>query len=89
MSEQDSKQTTAEFLVQRLGAWGVDRIFGYPGDAINGILAALRKQDRIAFVQARHEELAVFLACIHAKFTGEVCRRARGASGRMLAPRAV
>lgn len=80
MGEQDSKQTTGEFLVERLGAWGVRRIFGYPGDGINGILAALRKQDeqhndkqgRIAFVQARHEELAAFMACAHAKYTGEV-----------------
>ena len=76
MAQQDSKQTTGEFLVERLGAWGVQRVFGYPGDAINGILAALHKQDsqrdRIAFVQARHEELAAFMACAHAKYTGEV-----------------
>jgi pyruvate dehydrogenase (quinone) len=72
MAEQGSKQTVGEFLVERLGAWSVDRIFGYPGDAINGILEALHKQDRIAFVQARHEELAAFMACAHAKFTGEV-----------------
>jgi len=72
MAEQASKQTVGEFLVERLGAWGVNRIFGYPGDAINGILSALRKQDRIAFVQARHEELAAFMACAHAKYTGEV-----------------
>jgi len=72
MAEQENKQTVGEFLVERLGAWGVDRIFGYPGDAINGILSALRKQDEIAFVQARHEELAAFMACAHAKYTGEV-----------------
>ena len=72
MAEEESKQTTGEFLVERLKAWGVDRIFGYPGDAINGILAALRKQDEISFVQARHEELAAFMACAHAKYTGEV-----------------
>jgi pyruvate dehydrogenase (quinone) len=65
-----------EFLVRRLRDWGVRRVFGYPGDAINGILNALRKQedepDGIAFVQTRHEELAAFMACAHAKFTGEV-----------------
>jgi pyruvate dehydrogenase (quinone) len=84
MAEQESKQTVGEFLVERLGAWGVRRIFGYPGDGINGILAALQKQDNeqdnqqdgkqdtIAFVQARHEELAALMACAHAKFTGEV-----------------
>jgi pyruvate dehydrogenase (quinone) len=72
MAEEEGKQTVGEFLVERLGAWGVDRIFGYPGDAINGILAALHKQDGIQFVQARHEELAAFMACAHAKFTGEV-----------------
>ncbi|MFC5478725.1 thiamine pyrophosphate-requiring protein [Massilia suwonensis] len=72
MAEEESKQTVGEFLLERLGAWGVDRIFGYPGDAINGILAAMRKQDDIAFIQARHEELAAFMACAHAKYTGEV-----------------
>ena len=48
------------------------RIFGYSGDAINGILAALRERDDIEYVQTRHEELAAFMACAHAKFTGEV-----------------
>ena len=71
MAEQ-KKQTVGEFMLERLDAWGVDRIFGYPGDAINGILAAVHKQENIAFVQARHEELAAFMACAHAKFTGEV-----------------
>ena len=66
MAQQESKQTVGEFLVERLGAWGVDRIFGYPGDAINGILAALHKQDKIPFIQARHEEMAAFMACAHA-----------------------
>jgi pyruvate dehydrogenase (quinone) len=51
----------------------VRRIFGYPGDGINGVMGALgRMRDRIEFVQARHEELAAFMACAHAKFTGEV-----------------
>jgi pyruvate dehydrogenase (quinone) len=66
-------QTVADFLLDRLGAWGVQRIYGYPGDGINGIVGALdRAKDRIQFIQARHEELAAFMACAHAKFTGEV-----------------
>ena len=66
-------ETTADFLLERLGAWGVRRIYGYPGDGINGILGALdRAQDRMHFVQVRHEEMAAFMACAHAKWTGEV-----------------
>jgi pyruvate dehydrogenase (quinone) len=66
-------ETVADFLLARLLQWGVTRIYGYPGDGINGILAALhRAQERMHFVQARHEELAAFMACAHAKFTGEV-----------------
>src|SRR5829696_8503891 len=66
-------QTTADFVIARLTEWGVDRIYGYPGDGINGLMAALRKAgDRPRFVQARHEELAAFMACAHAKFTGRV-----------------
>ena len=65
--------TVADFLLTRLNAWGISRIYGYPGDGINGILGALdRARDRIHFVQARHEEMAAFMACAHAKFTGEV-----------------
>ncbi len=63
----------ADFLVRRLSDWGVERIYGYPGDGINGIMGALdRASDRIEFVQVRHEETAAFMACGHAKFTGEV-----------------
>lgn len=66
-------QTVSDFLVQRLHDWGVRRIYGYPGDGINGVMGALnRASDRIRFIQARHEELAAFMACAHAKFTGEV-----------------
>jgi len=66
-------ETVADFLLERLSAWGVQRIYGYPGDGINGILGALgRAQGRMHFVQARHEELAAFMACAHAKFTGDV-----------------
>jgi pyruvate dehydrogenase (quinone) len=65
--------TVSDFLVERLKAWGVRRVFGYPGDGINGVVGALaRASDEIAFVQARHEEMAAFMACGHAKFTGEV-----------------
>jgi pyruvate dehydrogenase (quinone) len=65
--------TVGDFLLQRLAAWGVRRIYGYPGDGINGIIGAFgRGSGGIEFVQARHEELAAFMACAHAKFTGEV-----------------
>lgn len=64
--------TVSDFMLQRLQQWGVYRIYGYPGDGINGIMGALGRQDRIEFVQARHEELAAFMACAHAKFSGEI-----------------
>jgi pyruvate dehydrogenase (quinone) len=66
-------QTVGDFLLTRLHEWGIRRIYGYPGDGINGIVGALdRQQELIEFVQARHEEMAAFMACAHAKFTGEV-----------------
>jgi len=66
-------RNVSEYLIDRLEAWGVRRIFGYPGDGINGIMGALRQaQERIDYVQVRHEEMAAFMACAHAKFTGEV-----------------
>jgi pyruvate dehydrogenase (quinone) len=65
--------TVGDFVVDRLHGWGVRRIYGYPGDGISGLIGALdRASDRIEFVQARHEELAAFMAGAHAKFTGEV-----------------
>jgi pyruvate dehydrogenase (quinone) len=65
--------TVSDFLVHRLTQWGVRRIYGYPGDGINGIIGALDRADgKPEFVQARHEEMAAFMACAHAKFTGEV-----------------
>ena len=65
--------TVSDFLLQRLSDWGVERIYGYPGDGINGLMGALdRASDRLKFVQSRHEELSAFMACAHAKFTGEV-----------------
>jgi pyruvate dehydrogenase (quinone) len=66
-------KTTSDFLVERLQSWGVHRIYGYPGDGINGILGALnRAEGKIDFIQVRHEEMAAFMACAHAKFTGDV-----------------
>lgn len=66
-------QTVSSYLVNRLYDWGVRRIYGYPGDGINGIMGALREnEDKIPFIQVRHEEMAAFMACGHAKFTGEV-----------------
>jgi pyruvate dehydrogenase (quinone) len=66
-------ETASDFLIARLHEWGISRIYGYPGDGINGLLGALeRATDKIDFVQARHEEMAAFMACAHAKFTGEV-----------------
>jgi pyruvate dehydrogenase (quinone) len=65
--------TTSDYLLQRIYDWGVRLIYGFPGDGINGILGALdRAKDRIRFIQSRHEELAAFSACAHAKFTGQV-----------------
>jgi pyruvate dehydrogenase (quinone) len=70
-----------DFLVERLRAWGVQRLFGYPGDGINGIMGALdRAGNEPRFIQVRHEEMAAFMACAHAKFTGEpgVCLATSG-----------
>src|SRR5438105_2016508 len=64
---------TADFLLERLAQNGVRRIYGYPGDGINAIIGALeRHKDKLEFVQVRHEEMAAFMACAHAKWTGEV-----------------
>ena len=67
---------TSDFFVERLQAWGVTRIYGYPGDGINGVLGALQRADKagngIEFIQVRHEEMAAFMATAHAKFTGEL-----------------
>ena len=65
--------TVGDFLVERLYQWGVRRIYGYPGDGINGVFGALRRADgKIRFIQARHEEMAAFMAAADAKFTGEL-----------------
>ncbi|MEM5342855.1 thiamine pyrophosphate-requiring protein [Paraburkholderia azotifigens] len=66
-------QTVGDFIVDRLHRWGVKRMYGYPGDGINGVFGALnRAEGKIEFVQARHEEMAAFMASAHAKFTGEL-----------------
>ncbi|RJP15298.1 MAG: thiamine pyrophosphate-requiring protein [Candidatus Abyssobacteria bacterium SURF_5] len=66
-------KTASDYLVKRLHAWGIRRIFGYPGDGINGVMGALdRHKEKIEFIQTAHEEIAAFMACGHAKFTGEV-----------------
>ncbi|CAO3435365.1 thiamine pyrophosphate-requiring protein [Azospirillum endophyticum] len=63
----------SDFFWQRLSEWGVRRVFGYPGDGINGLTGALaRTGDRFDFIQTRHEELAAFMATAHAKYTGEL-----------------
>ena len=67
------KNTVSDYLIKRMHEWGITRIFGFPGDGINGIMGALnRHQDIMDFVQVRHEEMAAFMACAHAKFTGQV-----------------
>jgi len=73
-------ETVADYVLQRLRAWGVHRIYGYPGDGINGFLGALDRAGDPEFIQARHEEMAAFMACGHAKFTDEagVCMATSG-----------
>ncbi|QGZ67077.1 thiamine pyrophosphate-requiring protein [Paraburkholderia acidisoli] len=65
--------TVSDFIVERLHEWGVRRLFGYPGDGINGVFGALqRAEGKIEFVQARHEEMAAFMASAYAKFSGNL-----------------
>src|SRR3981081_3377654 len=76
--------TAADVLVETIHEWGVDVIFGLPGDGINGIMEALRKrQDKVRFVQVRHEESAAFMACGYAKHTGRLggCLATSGPGG--------
>ncbi len=84
--------TVGDYLLDRLATWGVSRIYGYPGDGINGVLGAFTRSrngsrpptpdrpKRPEFIQVRHEEMAAFMACAHAKFTGEmgVCMATSG-----------
>ena len=66
-------ETVGDYLLKRLAQWGVRRIYGYPGEGVNGLIGAFgRGGSGIEFVPARHEELAAFMACAHAKFSGEV-----------------
>jgi pyruvate dehydrogenase (quinone) len=77
-------KTVADLLAERLIDWGVDTIFGFPGDGINGIFEALRtRQDDLKFIQVRHEEAAAFAACSYAKYTGRlgVCLATSGPGG--------
>ena len=67
------KDTAADVLIETISDWGVSVVFGMPGDGINGIMEALRKrQDKIRFIQVRHEESAAFMACGYAKYTGKL-----------------
>lgn len=62
-------ETVGDFLLKRLSEWGVKQVYGYPGDGINGIMGAFGRSKDVRFIQARHEELAAFMACAHAKFS--------------------
>src|SRR5437868_14954881 len=77
-------ETAADVLVERIISWGVDTVFGLPGDGINGIMEALRiRQTRVRFLQVRHEEAAAFMACAYAKYTGKLgcCLATSGPGG--------
>src|SRR5450755_1535627 len=77
-------KTAADVLVEALIDWGVDTIFGIPGDGINGVMESLRThQDKIRFIQVRHEESAALMACAWAKYTGKlgVCLATSGPGG--------
>src|SRR5436190_23457109 len=76
--------TAADLLIETLMDWGVEVIFGLPGDGINGIMESLRQhRDKIRFIQVRHEEAAAFMACAYAKYTGRlgVCLGTSGPGG--------
>src|SRR5207253_567849 len=77
-------RTGGDILVEALIEWGVDTVFGLPGDGINGVMEALRtRKDKVKFVHVRHEESAAFMACAYAKFTGKlgVCLATSGPGG--------
>src|SRR5438067_5078424 len=76
--------TGGDVLIETIMDWGVEVIFGLPGDGINGIIESLRqRQDKIRFVQVRHEESAAFMACGYAKYTGKLgcCLATSGPGG--------
>src|SRR5262249_7226243 len=83
--ESDAMATTAaDIMIEGLQEWGVEVVFGLPGDGINGIMEALRKRrDQVRFIQVRHEEAAALMACGYAKFTGRlgVCLATSGPGG--------
>jgi pyruvate dehydrogenase (quinone)/pyruvate oxidase len=84
MERDMAKPTASDVLVETLIDWGVDTIFGIPGDGINGIIEALRlRQEQVRFIQVRHEEAAAFAACAYAKWTGRlgVCLATSGPGG--------
>src|SRR3954454_21731324 len=84
LQEKVMAKTAADLLVERLIDWGVDTVFGLPGDGINGIFEALRtRQERIRFIQVRHEEAAAMAACGYAKYTRRlgVCVATSGPGG--------
>lgn len=84
MNESTDRRNGAELLVDTLLAWGIDTVFGMPGDGINGVMEAIRtSQGRLRFVQVRHEESAAFMACAHAKWTGRIgcCLATTGPGG--------
>src|ERR1700741_4307159 len=77
-------KTASDVLIETIHTWGVDVVFGLPGDGINGIMEALRKrQEKIRFIQVRHEESAAFMACGYAKYTGKLgcCLATSGPGG--------
>src|SRR4030081_967131 len=77
-------RNASDVLIDTIHGWGVDVIFGLPGDGINGIMEALRKrQDTVRFIQVRHEESAAFMACAYAKHTGRLgcCLATSGPGG--------
>jgi len=76
--------TAADVLIETILCWGVDTVFGLPGDGINGIMEALRtRQERVRFIQVRHEEAAAFMACAYGKYTGRLgcCLATSGPGG--------
>src|SRR5262249_13531234 len=79
--ESEMPKNVSEQILERLAAWGVTHVFGYPGDGINGLMGAFNANDHgIDFLQARHEEMAAFMAVGYAKFTGRlgVCMATSG-----------
>lgn len=64
--------SVSDFIIERLSTWGIERVYGYSGDGINGMMAALRRvEPKIRMIQPQHEEIGAFMACAHAKFTGQ------------------